>query len=199
MLVSPILASATWPLERCNSPGLRGPVELLIPVAPGRAQLRDRDAGQDLARRQGGGQVVDEEVGGRYLAFARRPTGDHRRVHCEDYRGHVAGRIGVRYRATHRAAMPYGRVSDQRGGLRQQAGVLGDQRIVDELVKRRASADQQVITGVGHAAQLIEGADVDQQIRIGQPQPEQRQQTLPASDDLRVLATVGERAHRVVQ
>ena len=54
--------------------------------------------------------------------------------------------------------MTNGRVGDRLGSLRQQAAVLGDERIVHHLVMRGAGADEQRVAFIGDAAQLIESA-----------------------------------------
>src|SRR5690242_6565379 len=63
---------------------------------------------------------------------------------------------------------------------------------------RGPGADDQAVAGVGNAAQLVQAAHVDQQVRVGQAEPEQWHQALPAGDDLGVLTAVGQRADRVV-
>ncbi len=76
--------------------------------------------------------------------------------------------------------MPDGRVGHRAGRLGQQPGMLGYQRIVEELVVRGPRTDQQRVGGVGHAAHLVQPAHVDQQFRIRQAKPRRRKQALPA-------------------
>ena len=49
-----------------------------------------------------------------------------------------------------------------------------------------------------HAAQLVEATEVDQQLRVGEAEPQQRHQALPPGDHLGVVAGIGERPHRLV-
>ena len=74
-----------------------------------------------------------------------------------------------------------------------------DQRVVDDLVVSRPRADQQRVALVADAAQLVEPADVDQQVRVGEPQPQQRQQALPAGDHLGVVARIAQDVNGLVQ
>ncbi len=65
-------------------------------------------------------------------------------------------------RAAERPAVAHGRVGDRRGGLGQNAAVLADQRVVDQLIVGGPGPDQQFVAYVRDAAQLIKGAHVDQ-------------------------------------
>src|ERR1019366_672999 len=52
---------------------------------------------------------------------------------------------------------------------------------------------------VGHPAELREAADVNEQFRIGEPEPQQRQKALAPGDHLGDLAAVGQRPHSLRQ
>src|SRR5262249_27725437 len=81
---------------------------------------------------------------------------------------------------------------------REDAAVRRNQRVVDKLVVRRARADEQRVASVGDAAQLNKPADVDEQVGVGEPEPQERQQALPAGDDLGVFAAGGQRPDGLV-
>src|SRR5207249_2001372 len=74
----------------------------------------------------------------------------------------------------------------------ERGEVLG----IEQLAIRRGSADLHAATGLLYPLQLRQLADVDERIRLGEPEPEQWKQTVPAGDHLGVLA---ERLERVVQ
>ena len=103
----------------------------------------------------------------------------------------VTGRVGVGQRAAERAAVPHLRVGDRRGRLREQRRVLRHQRVVQHLVVGGHRADHDGVAVVADAAQLGDPADVDDRRRVGQPQPQHRDQRLAAGEDLAVLAGLG--------
>ena len=59
-------------------------------------------------------------------------------------------------------------------------------------------ADHQLVAVPPDAAQLADPADVDEHGRVRQPQPQQRQQALPAGEHLGVLAGPAELGDRLV-
>jgi hypothetical protein len=105
----------------------------------------------------------------------------------------------VSQRAADRGTVPDRGIGDQPGRLAEQPAVLGDQRIARQVVERRAGADQQRVALVTDAPQLVKPAHVDQQFRVGQPQPQQRQQALAAGDHLSLIARVAEHVDGFVQ
>jgi hypothetical protein len=124
-------------------------------------------------------------------------VGDHGRIQGHDHRGQVRGRVRVGQRSAEGAAVPDGRVGHRTCRLRQQPAVPGDERVTHHLVVRGERADQQGAALVPDAAQAADRAQVHQQFGVGQPEPQQREQALPARDHLGVLATLCQCAHRV--
>src|SRR5260221_3580441 len=59
--------------------------------------------------------------------------------------------------------------------------------------------DQQRVALIADAAELVEPAHVDQQAGVGEPEPQQRHQALPARDHLGVVAGIAEHVHGLVQ
>ena len=72
------------------------------------------------------------------------------------------------------------------------------QRVVHHLVVGGHRADDQLVAVLPDAAQLADPAEVDQRGRVRQPQPQQRQQALPAGEHLGVLAGPAELGDRLV-
>src|SRR5581483_7893542 len=73
--------------------------------------------------------------------------------------------------------------------------VVGGQRA--DLQRPVGTADPAGTADLAYAAQFVQPADVHQQLRVGQPQPKQRQQALSAGDDLGVLTAVGQGLHGI--
>ncbi len=91
--------------------------------------------------------------------------------------------------------MAHRRVGHRRGGLRQQSAVLAHQRVVQHLVVGGHGPDREVGSLVAHAAQRVHPAHVYQDLRVGQPQPQQRDQRLTPGEDLRVVAVLTQRSN----
>ncbi len=104
----------------------------------------------------------------------------------------------MREGAAERAAMPDLPIADARRGHGQQRRELCDERRRGHLVMRRHRADDERVTVVADAVQLRHAAEVDEQARRREPQPQHRQQALPAGDHLRLVARLGQRRDRVV-
>src|SRR5262245_57728440 len=90
-----------------DRPGLRGPVELLVTIAPIPAQLRYSYPGQDLTCLQSRCQVVDEEVARRDLTVAARAASDHGGAQRDSDGRQVACRIAMGQGPAEGAAVPY--------------------------------------------------------------------------------------------
>ena len=101
-------------------------------------------------------------------------------------------------RATEGAAVPDRRVGDRRGRLGDQPRVLLDQRVVQHVVVGGHGADDDVVAVVADAAHLLDPADVDDDLRVGEPEPQQRDERLAAGHHLGVVAVLGECGHRLV-
>ena len=101
--------------------------------------------------------------------------------------GQVRRGIAVRERAADRAAMPHLRIADQSGGVRDERVVLLDQRVVADVVVPRQRTDRERLARVAHVRQLVEPTDVDEQRRPGEAEPQQREQRMPAREQLCVL------------
>ncbi len=181
-----------------HRPGLGGAVELLVVVAPSVTQLGYPDRDQHLVPVQRGGEVVDEELRGRDLPPAVRAGGHQHAVQGQGHCRQVAGRVGVGQRAAERAAVPDLRVGDRAGRRGQQRGVLAHQRVVHHLVVGGGRADEQRVAGVRDTTHVLDPAAVHQHRRCRKPHPQQRQQGLPAGDDLGLVAGLDQRGHRAV-
>ncbi len=183
--------------DRDHGPGLGDPVELLVVHPPTVAELGDPNRGKNVARCQGRRQVVLEKLGRRHPTHARRAVDDHLGVESQRDRRQVAGRIGVRDRSPERPEMPHLTVADGGRCLRQQRGVRIDQRILDHLVVRGHGAHDDRVAVIANTAQFLDATEVDQQFRRRQPQPQDRNQRLPAGEHLAVVTGRTERGYRV--
>ena len=84
----------------------------------------------------------------------------------ERRRTEVTGGVGVRQRAAEGAAVPDLRVRDLRGRLGQQQRVLLDQAVVAHVVVGGHRADHEGVAVVADAAQRVDAAEVDDDLRV---------------------------------
>ena len=82
--------------------------------------------------------------------------------------------------------------------LGDDAAVPLDQIVGRDGIVRGRRSDDEVITIVADTAHLVDPADVDEHRGIGQTQTQQRNQAVPAGEDLGVLAVLAERLDRLV-
>ena len=142
-------------------------------------ERRDEHAGEELCR------------GDRPLAA--RPARDELGVEREHDRREVGRRVAVRDRTADRAAVAHLRVADPGGGLPDQRAVLREHRIAHELCVPRERADRDPVAVVADVAQLVEPADVDEQRRTREAQAHERNERVPAGEELRVLVAAEQR------
>ena len=96
-------------------------------------------------------------------------------------------------RAAQRAPVAHLAVGHGLGGLREQRDVLLHRLVADEVVVRRHGADRHPVALVADPAQLGNACEVDEEGRCGKPQPQHREQALPAREDLRVVTCLLQR------
>ena len=130
--------------------------------------------------------------------LAGRPADDQRRVQGQDHRGQVGRGVAVGQRAADRAAVPDLRVADLAGGVREQRQLAGQHVGGGDVVVAGERADREVAAVVADVAELAEPADVDQGLRHRQPQLHQREQRVPAGQELRVFAALGRQVQGLV-
>ena len=96
------------------------------------------------------------------------------------------------------AAVPDLRVTDPGGDVRQQRH-LGLRDLGGlQVVVPGAGADRDLVAVHPHVVQLGDPGDVDEHRRDRQPQLHDRQQRVPAGQDLGVLAVLGQGGDRLV-
>jgi hypothetical protein len=159
---------------------------------------RDADLDQHLLGTDRGLQVVLEELRRRHRPAPAGACHHHLGVERHRHRRQVAGRVGVRDRAAERAAVADRRVGHGLRRLGEQTGVRLDQVGGHDLVVRRHRADDQGVAVLTDAAHLLDPTDVDEDGRVGEPQPQQGDQRLTAREDLAVLAGLGQRRDGLV-
>ena len=87
-------------------------------------------------------------------------------------------------RPADRAAVAHLRITDLAGGVGEQRDVLGQHVGALDVHVPCQRADGDVVAGVTDVGQVAQPADVDQHGWLGQPQPHQRQQAVPAGEEL---------------
>ena len=205
MLVSPMRAESMEPLlslhhgrDADDGPVLRAAAELLVSPAGVRAELRNPDLRHDLLLVQVGHQVVLEEVGGLDRPLPVRSLDDQLAFERADDARQVARGVAVGEGAADGPAMLDRGVSQEAGGEGEDAAVLLDQGVVVHVAVAGKGADGEVVALVAHVAQVVEPVQVDQDRGRGEAQPHQRDQGVPAGDELGLVAVLTEELYGVV-
>ena len=152
------------------------------------AQLRNPHLGHELLRADRRLEHTAEEVGGRDRRTPAGPAMSISQSSASSDRRQVGRRIAVRQRAADRAAVPHLRVADQPCGVRHERVVLLQRAAHCHVVMARQRPDRDRVTCIADVRQLVEPPHVDEQCRPREPQPQQRQQRVPACEQLRVVA-----------
>ena len=191
--VRPMPARPIEPLSRVSvtaaatvakSPTLRSSFRYVPPGAcRGR---RHADLRQQLVRCDRRREGVDEELVDRDGALAARAPEHDAGAHRQHHRAQIARGVGVREGAADRAEVANEGVGDlwRRRGDR---GIAADHLGSDQLVVAGERPDRQRATGLGDIAKPIDRIHIDQMLGSGEPEFEQRDQALPARQDLGVL------------
>ena len=104
----------------------------------------------------------------------------------------------MRERAAERAAVAHLRVADLARRVREERRVLAQHVAVLDVVVTGEPTDRDVVARVAHVRQLGDAADVDEHRRGREAQLHQRQERVPACDQLGVVAVLGEQRDRAV-
>ncbi len=94
--------------------------------------------------------------------------------------------------------MAYLPVTDLAGDVRQQGRVGAQHRVPLQVAVAAQRADREGVPLVPDVAQLVQRADVHDELRGGQSQLHQRQQGMSPRQQLRVVPVFGEHTERVV-
>ncbi len=136
---------------------------------------------QQFVSSQHSGVQTSEKGVGRHTAFTAW-AGQHQRSAQRQNAGWPLGsRVGIGQRSPQGAPVPNGRMRDVRCRLRQQRGVLCNERRHGYFSVSGERANAQTVAHHGDAAQLTERTNVDEQRGFGQAHVQRRQQGLPAS------------------
>ncbi len=158
---------------------------LLLVLDVGRApHLRKGDGGDHFAGLQGRVVQAGEESVGRDLAVG----GADRRVERQ-HAGRIAGgRVGIRDRAADRSHVAHHWIADAAGQLGDRRADTLDFEVVGDGAVRRHRADHEPIAFEADRPQLVERAEVDERLALGQPQPHRLNQALAARQVARIAA-----------
>jgi hypothetical protein len=159
---------------------------------------RQPDLGEQFVRCQPRLEQALEEVGGRDLPGAGRAAGHQHPAQRQHHRGQVGRGVAVDQRPTDRAPVPHlgiahlaSRVGQQRHRRDEQLGML-------DVVMAGQRADRDVPVLGPDVAQLMQRAEVDEHLWLGQPQLHQWQQRVPARQELGLVAVLGGQRQRLV-
>ena len=142
----------------------------------------DRDE-QILLPERGRHHALEETVRIDGAASTRSRDGEARVQSREDGR-QIGRRVGVRDIAADRAAVPDGRVADLRRRFRKRRAVLPECGGRGQFGVRRQRADPHRAVSDRNALELGDPADVDERRRRRQPQLQQRDEAVPAGQEL---------------
>ncbi len=167
-----------------------GPLGELLERPAACARLRHPDLSEQLPRLEHGLEQALEELADTELACAVGAPGDQGGIQREQYGGQVGGWVGVRDRAADGAAVPDLRVADLAGRVREQRHLAGQQFGMVHVVVPGQRPDRHVGAPVAYVGEVTEPAQVDDHLGSGQPQLHQRQQRMPAGQELGLLAVL---------
>ena len=173
------------------------PVELL--ERPARAVgLAHPYLGDHLVGRERRLEEALEEVGCSDRALTGGPACHDRAAEREHHRRQVRRGVAVGQRTGERAAVANLRVADFTGRSREERDVLGEDLAVLDVVVAGEPTDRDVVAGVVDVREVAEAAHVDEHRRGGEAELHERQQRVPAGEDLGVVAVLGEQRDRFV-
>ena len=158
----------------------------------GHAYLRD-----DLIGLEGGREHVHEEL----PRWDRpSPPGARRhdlRVEREDRRRIVRGGIGVGHAPADGAPVPHLHVADHGGNLGQQRALRLEHGAVLDGVVGRQRADRDLLAVGLDPVQPADPADVDDDLRLRQPELHDRKEAVPPGQELRIVPVLLEQTDRL--
>ena len=150
----------------------------------GRLHGRELHADDELVGRHVHGEQVLEEAAGLHDPPAFGPFEVNIGVERRHHRGHVCRRVGVRQTAADGAAVAHLRIADRLGALGHHWTPLVQQRRGGDLVVHGAGADHDLAVALADAGEVGDAADVDEELRLAEPQLHQRHQAVAAGDEL---------------
>ncbi len=158
---------------------------------------RDQHVGDDLGLRQRGGPIADEQLAGGHGAVAVRATDHDVRASGQCTAADLRCRIRVRQAAADRAAVAHAHVADVPDRRGEQRAVPAHQIVPKQNAVPGEGGQPEHAVGDGRLP-LVGHVDVDEQLRMGEPEVEHRHQALAAGQDLRLVTAVGQQAHGLV-
>src|SRR5215469_2947959 len=201
----------------------RGPGRAHRPVPDPAAHLRvgaaaagldrDPDLGEHLAQRHHGLVGPGVELPGRHrpaaVQMARparrtwptwrgRPVDDHAGLQRRERRRQILGRVRLAERAADRPPVAHDRVGDHLLRVVQDRAVLARRSRGKQLRMPGQRPDPQLATVHLDIGQLAEPVDVDQRLRLREPQLHHRDQAVPPGQDPRLRAVPGQQPERVL-
>ncbi len=158
-------------------------------------RLRDlsyvRDGGDHVAV---GGLTRHRDLETSELLATDAPLLRHEgRPHGQEHGRQVGRRVAVGDRSADGAAVAHLRVAHLAGGVSQERRLRGEQRAHLEVAVPGEAADGHVVTAVPDVGQLLQPADVDEHGRGGEAELHQRDERVPAGEELGLLAVLGQR------
>ena len=163
---------------------------------PGRARARrgrgEPDLGQELGRREGRGQLGQEEVPGRDGPLARRPAGRQARLEAQRHGRQLGRRVGVAQAAADGPAVPDLEVPDPRERVGQERRVPGGERAPLHGALSGHRPDGEAAGPDPDVRQLRDAVEVDQPLGRGEAHVQERDEALAPGEELRLVAVLRE-------
>ena len=180
-----------------KSPGRRANSSKAVPTSA----AVDGKKTQDVSSSSGSAAVIRKPSKKSSAATVRSPLGCAGRPSRPEQptRRELGRRIGVGDRPADRAAVADRRMADVGNRFRQQWTLRRDLAIALQVRLGRHSADSEGSVVDLVMAKLVERIDVHHTIRPGQAHVHQRDQALPASENLDLIAARGQRFQGLVR
>src|SRR5919199_1508804 len=179
-------------------PVLRPPSELLVRPAGVRAELGDSDLRHYLLSTEISKEVVLEELPGRDSPLPIGAFDDQGSFERGDHARHIPGGVTMRQGAPDGPPVLDRGIAQETRGITDNPAVLVDQLVVVYVAVPGQGADGQVVALVADVAQVLQAVQIDQDRGRGQPEPHERYERMPTSDEPCIIPVMAQELYSVV-
>jgi hypothetical protein len=145
------------------------------------------------------GEQVNKEVSRIHQPFATTMDEFDLCPKRQDGSRPVCRRVGMRNASPNSAAIAHLHVTNGCGSLCQEWAALPNEGRRLKRIMGGAGTDDECAVLFAYATQFGDAPNINEQRRIREPQLHHRDQTVSASENLRIVGTAGEQTHRLCQ